>query len=123
MRALLVFVAIGSVCLIAAGCGSDAPTVTTAVPPAAGAVVPGGGLSVTEAIATAAEPPLAVHGWVVRTGGTVRLCSGYEAGADPPCTEPSLALEGADSAVNGTEVSLLGAVQGSRFVVSSTVQG
>lgn len=123
MRALFFVVAVGSVVFVLAGCGSDSSAVSTAPSPSSGAVLPGGGLSVAEAIATEAEPPLAVHGWVVGTGADARLCSGYDAGANPSCTEPSLALEGAGSAVSGTQVSLLGAVEGSRFVVSSTVQG
>ena len=86
-------------------------------------VLPGGGLSVAEAIATDAEPPLAVGGWVVGSGADARLCSGYKAAASAPCVEPSLALEGAGSETSGTQVSLLGAVEGDTFVVSSNVQG
>jgi len=86
-------------------------------------VLPGGGLSVAEAISTAAEPPLAVGGWVVGSGSDARLCSDYDAGASDPCVEPSLTLENAGSVESGTRVSLLGAVEGDAFVVSSTVQG
>lgn len=109
--------------LALAGCGGDSSTVPTAPSPSSGAVLPGGGLSVAEAISTDADPPLAVGGWVVGSGDDARLCSGYDAGASEPCVEPSLALEGATSVVTGTQVSLLGAVKGGTFVVSSTVQG
>ena len=123
MRSLLVLVAGVAVTLALAGCGGDPAAVPTTSSPTSGAVLPGGGLSVAEAISTDAEPPLAVGGWVVGAGGDARLCSGYSAGASEPCAEPSLALESATSVVSGTQVSLLGAVEGDTFVVSSTVQG
>ena len=120
--ALLLAVGVATV-LVLAGCGSDSAAVPSTSSPSSRAVLPGGGLSVAEAISTDAEPPLAVGGWVVGSGAGARLCSGYDAGASKPCVEPSLALEGASSEVNGTHVSLLGAVEGGTFVVSSTVQG
>ncbi len=86
-------------------------------------MLPGGGLTVAEAIATAAEPPLAVDGWVVGSGAEARLCSGYDAGASDPCVEPSLTLDGAGDVKDGTRASFLGAVKDETFVVSSTVQG
>ena len=86
-------------------------------------MLPGGGLSVAEALATDAEPPLAVSGWLVRTEAGARLCSSYTADADEPCGEPSLALEGDVEGETGAEVSLLGSVEGGRLVVSPTVQG
>ncbi len=108
-----------------AGCGGEDPSSTgsptTSAP--SGAVLPGGGLSVAEAIATDAEPPLAVTGWVVRNSDGPRICSSYTPGADEPCGKPSLALEGEVTQGTGEKVSLLGAVDGDAFVVSSTVQG
>ena len=110
-----------------AGCGSSSSDVGPAAPSttssSSGMVLPGGGLSVAEALASDAEPPLAVGGWVVGSGAGARLCSGYTASANQPCVEPSLALEGAGDIKNGTHVSLLGAVKGHTFVVASTVQG
>ena len=86
-------------------------------------MLPGGGLSVAEALATDAEPPLAVSGWLVRTEAGARICSSYAPNADEPCGEPSLALEGDVAGETGEQVSLLGSVDGGRFAVSSTVQG
>lgn len=123
MRSLLFFVAGVAVTLVLAGCGRDPAAVPTTSSPSSGAVLPGGGLSVAEAISTDAEPPLAVGGWVVGSGGGARLCSGYSTGASEPCVEPSLVLVGAGSEENGAQVSLLGAVEGDTFVVSSAVQG
>jgi hypothetical protein len=94
-----------------------------ATSPSSGAVLPGGGLSVAEAIATDAEPPLAVTGWLVRTDAGPRVCSSYEAGADEPCGEPSLALRGRVMQATGERISVLGSVDGDTFVLSSTVQG
>ncbi len=118
-------VAVGvSMALVLAGCGGDSSAVsTTPSASSVGAVLPGGGLSVAEAISTDADPPLAVGGWVVGSGEDARLCSGYDAGASKPCVEPSLALEAATSVMSGTQVTLLGAGEGDAFVVSSTVQG
>ena len=59
---------------------------------------------------------------VVGSGDGARLCSGYNAGASEPCVEPSLKLAGAPAA-SGTQISLLGTVEGDTFVVSSAVQG
>jgi hypothetical protein len=126
MRTTLAIVGVVVAALTLTACGSDSASVSTATsptPPASGMVIPGGGLSVAEAISTDAEPPLAVGGFVVGSGADARLCSGYEAGTSQPCTEPSLGLEGAGDVKNGTRVSLLGAVDGDTFVVSSTVQG
>jgi hypothetical protein len=123
MRAVLVIVAGVLMVLGVAGCGSDSAGVPATTQPSSGAVLPGGGLSVADAIATEADPPLAVAGWVVVTGGKARLCSRYDAYASKPCVEPSLALVSTGSEENGTHVSLLGAVKGDTFVVSSNVQG
>ena len=107
-----------------AACGGDEPSSRDApASPSSGAVLPGGGLSLAEALATDAEPPLAVSGWLVRTEAGPRLCSTYAPNADEPCGEPSLALEGDVAGEDGEEVSLLGSIDGGRFVVSSTVQG
>lgn len=110
--------------LLLAGCGSDEKADSpSAGSPASGAVLPGGGLTVAEAIATDAKPPLSVSGWVVGSGEDARLCSAYDADATEPCGEPSLGLEGEAPGKDGERVSVLGAVEGYRFVVSTTVQG
>ena len=127
MRFAVPALAAVAVAFALAGCGGDGEdavaTASTASSSSSGMVAPGGGLSVVEAISTDAEPPLAVSGWVVGSGADVRLCSGYKAGASKPCEEPSLALKGAGEVTSGTPVSLLGAVEGNTFVVSSNVQG
>jgi len=105
------------------GCGGDEDSgVDTTSGTNAGAVLPGGGLTVGEALETEAEPPLAVNGWLVGSGEDARLCSSYEPDAEEPCVEPSLALEGDLDAESGTQVSLLGAVDDGTFLVSATTR-
>ena len=124
VRAILLPVLCLSAALGLAGCGADPPAErTSATQPAGGAVAPGGGLTVAEAISTDAEPPLAVSGWIVGSDDGARLCSGYDPGASEPCIEPSLALVTASPGASGTQVSVLGAVEGDSFVVDSLVQG
>ena len=107
-----------------AACGGDDSSSRDApASQSSGAVLPGGGLSVAEAVATDAEPPLAVTGWLVRSDEGARICSSYAPNADEPCGEPSLALEGDVAQGTGEKVSLLGSVDGDTFVVSSTAQG
>lgn len=123
-----VLIAVGVVVvasLVLAGCGGEdsSPTSASTTSPSSGAVLPGGGLSVAEAIASDADPPLAVTGWLVRTGEGPRICSSYAPNADEPCGKPSLALEGEVTQGTGEKVSVLGSVDGDVFVVSSTVQG
>ena len=106
-----------------AGCGGDEPSSGDSPAESSGAVLPGGGLSVAEAIATDADPPLAVSGWLVQTDNGVRICSSYRASAADPCGEPSLVVVGDVAQATGEKVSLLGALDGDKFVVSSTAQG
>lgn len=112
-----------SLALVACG-GEEAPsTDSSATSSSSGAVLPGGGLSVAEAITTDAEPPLAVTGWLVRTGESARICSSYAPDGEPPCGAPSLALRGEVTGATGERINVLGSVEGDTFVLSSTVQG
>ncbi len=99
-------------------------------PPAAGAPIPGGGLSIEEALASDVEGPLAVKGFVVRTGDETRLCSALAESFPPQCGGPSLRVEGevgdvdfeqeGDVRWTETEVSLLGDVDGDVLRISET---
>lgn len=86
-------------------------------------VLPGGGLSVAEALSTDAEPPLAVGGWVVRSNGRVRLCSGYRKNQSNRCLGPALTLKGRVVAEDGAKVTIFGAAKGTTFIISGTAQG
>jgi hypothetical protein len=108
----------------AAGCGGDTETsarTTTGSP--AGAVLPGGGLSIEEAKATDAEPPLAVTGFLVRTGDESRLCTSLRGSAPPRCGEPSLRLRGDADGQPGERVTVFGAVEDGVLVLDPTVNG
>ena len=65
--------------------------------PSAGAAVPGGGLSIEEAIASELPGPLMVTGYLVVEGGdSVRLCSMLAESYPPQCGGPSLTVIGLD---------------------------
>ena len=118
--------------LVLAGCGSEERSSSaTTPPPAAGAPIPGGGLSVREAIDSELDGPLMVKGFVVQTGDEVRLCSALAESFPPQCGEPSLRIafgaptelamqEERDVRWTETEVSLLGDVEGDVLRLSET---
>lgn len=106
-----------------AGCGGSGDDAEPAGgAPAAGAAIPGGGLTIAEAITSTAEGPLLVKGYLVAAGGGLRLC------ADAPvsysvrrCGEPSLRVEGYEEKTDpAAQVSLLGAVADGVLTVEPT---
>jgi hypothetical protein len=124
-------------------CGSDpqaTPPPTQAESPAstpsAAAPIPGGGLSIQEAIHSTLAGPLIVKGFVVANGqGAVQLCSALAESYPPQCGGPSLEVIGLDLAtVEGlsrdetspdrawteTVISLLGNVEAGSITVSET---
>jgi hypothetical protein len=110
----------------------------SSAPPAAGAPAPGGGLTIDEAIASTAQGPLAVKGYlVVSEDRSARLCDALLESYPPQCGGSSLAVEGLDLAgVYGltkpndpslaqvlwtdSQVSLLGTVDDRTLTVSAT---
>lgn len=136
------------VAAVAAACGTDdasapvPPVDTTVAAPITvrtpavdgGMPVGAGGLSVAEALATDAENPLAVHGYVWGRGDDVRLCTALSVTSPPTCEEPSMQVRGIDLVTmsstlhdGGTtwtngEVSLLGDRVDGELQVSGTVQ-
>ncbi len=128
-----------AVALAACGGGSEtAPPADTGTPPSQGAPIPGGGLSVQEAIDSTLEGPLAVKGYIVAPEGEpVRLCTALLESYPPQCGEPSLVVEGLDLETlegltstsdpslaqvtwSDAEVSLLGEVENGVITVSET---
>lgn len=119
---LAVPVAVG-VLALAAGCGSDKGTETEPASgsPAAGAMLPGGGLSIAEAIASTLEGPLAVKGFLVEVDGDVLLCTTVPESDFEQCGQPSLRVEGYEGDVSSLEqTSLLGAVSDGVITVDMT---
>ena len=106
--------------------------------PLAGAPIPGGGLTIAEALASELDGPLMVKGFLVAPDGQpVQLCSTLLESYPPQCGGDSLVVEGLDLAtVNGltktddpslarvtwsdSEMSLLGSVEDGVLTVSST---
>ena len=113
MRALLVASLVLAVAA-AGGCGSGEDAATTDAPRVAGAPIPGGGLTVQEAIDSEVEGPLMVRGYVIERDGELRLCDGILESYPPQCGEPSLRIEANGVAVSPSEErgSLLGEVDG-----------
>jgi predicted small lipoprotein YifL len=130
-----------AVVLALAACGGGpetAPPADTGTPPGQGTPIPGGELSVQEAIDSTLEGPLAVKGYIVAPEGEpVRLCTALLESYPPQCGEPSLVVEGLDlSTVEGlitptepeyahtswtdAEVSLLGEVENGVVTISET---
>jgi hypothetical protein len=89
-------------------------------PPSAGAPIPSGGLSVSEAKASDLEGPLRVRGYVIEG----RLCEAILESDPPQCGEPSLRLEGdlsqLEDAGPNDQVSVLGDVEGDVITLSAT---
>jgi hypothetical protein len=108
--------------LVGGGCDSDDER-TGDDAPAAGAAIPGGGLTVEEALCTTAEGPLVVAGYLIEEDGELRLCSAILESDPPQCGEPSLEVRGeVGSAEIGERVSLLGDVEDGVLTVSETAQ-
>lgn len=98
---LLALLAVAVALAVAACDSSDegASADTGSAPPSAGAAIPGGGLTIEQAIASTLEGPLMVRGYLVAPeGGPVRLCSALLESYPPQCGEPSLVVEGLDLA-------------------------
>lgn len=96
-------VAVSLAALVLAGCGEESPTEPGVeeplVPgedrPAVGGAM-GPGLTVEEAVASDAQDPLLVNGFLVADGDVVRLCSVLAESFPPQCGEPSLQVVGVD---------------------------
>jgi hypothetical protein len=110
--------------LVLAGCGAGEDAATTTAPPAAGAPIPGGGLSVQEAIDSDVDGPLMVRGYVIESDGELRLCDGILETHPPQCGAPSLRIEpnGVDVSPSEKRASLLGEVDGGAIRLAPNAQ-
>jgi len=114
---------VAALALVGAGCSSDEGGAPHDSAPAAGAAIPGGGLTIEEALETTAEGPLVVAGYLIEEGGELRLCSAILESYPPQCGEPSLEVRGeVDRDQIGERVSLVGDVDGHVLTVSETAQ-
>lgn len=120
MRLLLIL----PVALLLASCGggeNDRPEPQPA--PSAAAPIPGGGLSIQEAIDSDLEGPLMVRGYLIEREGELRLCEAILESYPPQCGEPSLRVEGPAPDPSEKQISLLGEVEDGAITVSATAQG
>ncbi|MGH3072456.1 MAG: hypothetical protein ACRDNB_09355 [Gaiellaceae bacterium] len=119
MRRALVLVV-----LALAGCGGGDEEQSQPQPPAsAGAPIPGGGLSIQEAIDSDLEGPLMVRGYLIERDGELRLCEAILESSPPQCGEPSLRVAGEAPEPSEERVSLLGEVENGTITVSETSKG
>lgn len=115
--------------LALAGCGgSDGSDSSNAAVDAStsvsqGAPIPGGGLSVEEAIDSDLDGPLMVRGYLIERDGELRLCDAILESSPPQCGEPSLRVDGPAPAASEERVSLLGDVEDGAITVSATASG
>jgi hypothetical protein len=118
MRAIAILSLVFALLVAACGGGSEQKPV-----PASGMPIAGGGLSVSEALASDLEGPLQVKGYLVERGGELRLCTAVLESQPPQCGEPSLAVAGDASGADQYDasglVSLLGEVEGGTITVSA----
>ena len=124
MRALAILSLVFALLVAACGGGSEQKPV-----PASGMPIAGGGLSVSEALASDLEGPLMVKGYVVVANGETRLCEALADSFPPQCSGPSVRLEGLDLAGlreqggvrwSDDTVSLLGEIADGTLTVSVT---
>lgn len=92
MRPLAILGLVVALALTACGGSEQKPKPV----PASGMPIQGGGLSVSEALAGGVEGPVLVKGYVVATGGEVRLCEALLESSPPGCGGASLRVEGLD---------------------------
>jgi len=109
MRPILLAAAV----LVLSACGGeDAQQVPAAAP------IPGGGLSIQQALDSNLDGPLLVRGYLIEREGELRLCEAILESSPPQCGEPSLRVEGPTADPSEQRVSLLGEVEGGTITVS-----
>lgn len=112
-----------SVLALAACGGGEDEQADPAPAPSAGAAIPGGGLSIQEALDSDLEGPLLVRGYLIERDGEPRLCDAILESSPPQCGEPSLRVEGSAPPASEERVSLLGDVNDGTITVSGTATG
>ena len=109
--------------LAACGGGDGNVQADSTAAPSAGAPIPGGGLSVQEALDSELDGPLMVRGYLIERDGELRLCEAILESSPPQCGEPSLRVEGPAPPPSAQRVSLLGEVEDGTIAVSETASG
>ena len=107
--------------LAACGGGDEAPQPLPA--PSAAAPIPGGGLSVQDALDSELDGPLLVRGYLIERDGELRLCDAILESSPPQCGEPSLRVESETLTPAQERASVLGEVDEGTITVSETAIG
>lgn len=87
------------------------------------APIPGGGLSVQEALDSDLDGPLLVRGYLIERDGELRLCEAILESSPPQCGEPSLRVESETLTPSEERASVLGEVEDGTITVSETSIG
>lgn len=103
--------------------GSSDAADDSSTPVSQGVPIPGGGLSIQEAIDSELDGPLMVRGYLIERDGELRLCDAILESSPPQCGEPSLRVEGPAPGASEERVSLLGDVENGTITVSATASG
>ena len=74
------------------GCGSESTGGGADAGSPAGSA--GIGMSVQEALIVGLDAPTLVSGYLIETGGTLKLCQSLQESEPPGCGEPSLTIKG-----------------------------
>lgn len=106
--------------LAACGGGDEAPQ---PLPAPAAAPIPGGGLSVQDALVSELDGPLLVRGYLIERDGELRLCDAILESSPPQCGEPSLRVESETLTPSEERASVLGEVEEGTITVSETAIG
>ena len=79
----------------------------------------GFGMSVQEAVLVELDAPTLVTGYLIESGGTLKLCESLQESSPPGCGEPSLTIEGSDldDEPRGELVDVNGTVTGTTLTV------
>jgi len=80
------------------------------------------GMSVQEALIVELDAPTLVSGYLIESGGTLKLCESLQESDPPGCGEPSLTIKGStlDDLPRGELVDVNGTVRGKTFTVVTT---
>lgn len=109
--------------LALAACGGDDDARQPQPAPSAGVPIPGGGLSVQEALDSDLDGPLLVRGYLIERDGELRLCDVILESSPPQCGEPSLRVESETLTASGQPASVLGEVKDRTIRVSEAATG
>lgn len=114
---LLAPTALAALALAVAGCGTESTGGGSDIDTDPGGA--GIGMSVQEALLVELAAPTLVSGYLIETGGTLKLCESLQESSPPGCGEPSLTIAAStlDDLPRGELVDVNGTVTGTTLTV------